>query len=308
MAGWRMAFRVGKNGFEMWPKCKELGIAAIEYTPVDDIDFSQYSPGEPRAAWAQLRGTRPASLRRFVYEMKAADVIYVKQGPKIVGKGVVDGPYEFDKDDRLREPNGRSWQHQRSVTWIRGFPDIEVQLGEQQIATVKPLTEQEVVGIEAAVRRLSTGTEGGEDSPAIGYSQCGAVDGDHRQTVLRQIYERRGQTKFRDALCRRYGNRCLVTGCEIVAILEAAHIDPYRGQDSHHPENGLLLRADIHTLFDLDLLGVEPNGLCVALHPGITREYEEIEGKALDCADLKPSSEPLRRRYEQFQKRLCQPL
>jgi HNH endonuclease len=33
-------------------------------------------------------------------------------------------------------------------------------------------------------------------------------------------------------------------------ILEAAHISPYRGEEDNHPENGLLLRADLHTLFD----------------------------------------------------------
>ena len=77
--------------------------------------------------------------------------------------------------------------------------------------------------------------------------------------VERQIRERRRQERFRDLLRARHGNRCLVTGCAVLAVLEAAHIKPYRGEDDNHPENALLLRSDVHTLFDLDLLGIEPD-------------------------------------------------
>jgi putative restriction endonuclease len=82
--------------------------------------------------------------------------------------------------------------------------------------------------------------------------------GDQRRVTARQIRERRGQRAFRDALRRRYGGRCAVTGCTVLDLLEAAHIKPYRGDRDNNPQNGLLLRADIHTLFDLDLLGIEP--------------------------------------------------
>ena len=81
---------------------------------------------------------------------------------------------------------------------------------------------------------------------------------DRRGLIWRQIKERRGQQSFRDALRKRYGDRCLVTGCRLLDVLEAAHIRPYRGENDNYVGNGLLLRADIHTLFDLNLLGIEP--------------------------------------------------
>ncbi len=56
----------------------------------------------------------------------------------------------------------------------------------------------------------------------------------------------------------RYEHRCVVTGCTVIAVLEAAHIRPYRRPEDNDVKNGLLLRADIHTLFDLNLLGIEP--------------------------------------------------
>jgi HNH endonuclease len=133
-------------------------------------------------------------------------------------------------------------------------------------------------------------------------------DGDHRKVVERQIRERRGRQQFRDALRERYGNRCLVTGREVLAVLEAAHIRPYRGEKDNHPANGLLLRSDIHTLFDLDLLGIEPEELRIELHPDAVKEYGSFSDMIIPCAQhQRPAQEALRLRYEQFRRRLPLP-
>ncbi len=127
---------------------------------------------------------------------------------------------------------------------------------------------------------------------------------DRRKLVERQIRERRGQQQFRNALRARYGDRCLVTGCEVLAVLEAAHISPYRGEDDNNPANGLLLRSDIHTLFDLDLLGIEPKELCIEIHPHVVQQYGGFAGGRLRCPRGQgPGPTALRLRYEQFQQR-----
>jgi hypothetical protein len=135
-----------------------------------------------------------------------------------------------------------------------------------------------------------------------------AQEGDRRAVIQRQIRERRGQQAFRDALRSRYGERCLVSGCRLLDVLEAAHIKPYRGEDDNHVENGLLLRADIHTLFDLNLLGVEPEGLLVKMHPALMSDphYASFAEKQLLCAtDCRPSAAALRARYKEFTDRLA---
>ena len=127
--------------------------------------------------------------------------------------------------------------------------------------------------------------------------------GDRRAVIHRQIRERRGQQSFRDALRKRYEDRCVVTGCELLDVLEAAHIKPYRGENDNHPENGLLLRADIHTLFDLNLLAIEPEQLVIVLHPALKHDahYATLAGKTLNCeANCRPSVEALRKRYKEF--------
>ena len=53
----------------------------------------------------------------------------------------------------------------------------------------------------------------------------------------------------------RYG-RCLISGCAELLALDAAHIDPVRNDGSDALDNGLLLRADIHRLFDAGLVTI----------------------------------------------------
>jgi hypothetical protein len=91
-------------------------------------------------------------------------------------------------------------------------------------------------------------------------AEGGALDDDYdaRLRVLRQIVARRGQAGFRAALLEVYRGRCAVTGFDAAAALEGAHLRPYRGPGSNVVTNGLLLRADIHTLFDLGLLAPDP--------------------------------------------------
>lgn len=152
MPAWRMAFRCGKNGPEMWPHCHTLGVAIIEYTPVDDIDLSRYPAGEPRSAWSRLWPSQRASLRRLAYEMEPGDVIYVKQGPMIVGKGVVTGPYHFDRRNRIIDGDGVPWQHQRPVRWDPKFRPVRVRIGRPQVVTLVPLTTDDVRVVERAAR------------------------------------------------------------------------------------------------------------------------------------------------------------
>lgn len=129
---------------------------------------------------------------------------------------------------------------------------------------------------------------------------------DTREAILRAIKVRRGQRRFRDSLIRRYGPRCMVSGCELLDIIEAAHIWPYRGEETNHAENGLLLRADLHTLFDLNLLGVEPDSFAIQLHPdALAAGYGQFNGKILITRGTKrPAAAPLRFRWETFQRRL----
>lgn len=115
-------------------------------------------------------------------------------------------------------------------------------------------------------------------------------ENDARIWISRAIVARRGQRTFRQALIEAYEGACAVTGCTAIEVLEAAHIVPYRGNHTNRVENGLLLRADIHTLFDLGHLWVDRNRIQVAAHLCGT-DYGKLTGTPLRVP-LKASHRP----------------
>ena len=80
-----------------------------------------------------------------------------------------------------------------------------------------------------------------------------------KEMSRRTVHERKGQKKFRDLLLNAYDSTCCVTGCQVETALQAAHILPYRDESSNHIQNGLLLRSDIHALYDSGELVIDPD-------------------------------------------------
>ena len=80
-----------------------------------------------------------------------------------------------------------------------------------------------------------------------------------RERAWQQVTQRRGQSRFRTMLLDAYDNRCAVTRINEPMVLEAAHIEPYSGAASNVAQNGLLLKSDIHKLFDRGVLVIQPD-------------------------------------------------
>jgi hypothetical protein len=130
------------------------------------------------------------------------------------------------------------------------------------------------------------------------------IDGneDLRKKVMGEIVQRQGQGKFRDDLLKAYDGTCAVTGSQTRAVLEAAHIKPYRGDGSDRVDNGLLLRSDIHTLFDLGLLLIDPDTYVIRVSKKLNdTEYASFEGKKLRVPQRK-ADRPLREHLEDHNK------
>ena len=68
---------------------------------------------------------------------------------------------------------------------------------------------------------------------------------------------RYGQGAFRTIVEASY-ERCAISGEKTRPVLEAAHIQPYSVSQDHSPSNGLLLRSDVHRLYDLGYITVTP--------------------------------------------------
>jgi hypothetical protein len=102
---------------------------------------------------------------------------------------------------------------------------------------------------------------------------------DGREKKLQAVAVRQGQGKFRNGLLEAYEGRCAITGCSVTDVLQAAHIVPYKGEQTNHIQNGILLRSDIHDLFDLFLLSVDPATYLVKISGHlIGSEYSALNG------------------------------
>jgi hypothetical protein len=144
--------------------------------------------------------------------------------------------------------------------------------------------------------------EAGRPNPEV-FDPANISDG--RQRVLAAVLQRLGQQSFRKKLLVAYRQRCAMTRCQTLWVLEAAHITPYRGIKTNAVTNGLLLRADIHTLFDLGLISIEPSEGKIHVSSRLKgSQYSGLHGR-VPMLPLHPAARPslaaLRAHYSQFQ-------
>ena len=95
-------------------------------------------------------------------------------------------------------------------------------------------------------------------------SKDGAIPGGRKPGLSKN---RIGQQRFREALLARYGEVCAFTGPQPPAILEAAHLVPFMEVPEHDVKGGLLLRRDLHTLFDDFLITIDPGNWSIWIAP-----------------------------------------
>jgi HNH endonuclease len=318
VAVWKVS--PGKNA-GVWNDCRDRRCITIDW--LNGIDYRAFK-NKPEIKRALIEanegkgGGGAVYIWRFCREIRQGDVVVANDGlSRVVGIGRIASGY-LPPDDR-RNPNRTQdgHRHARLVDWrvvdavdlpskLFNQPTVHALTGDQcgkiVLAYIEayPHLKNVINGLfdQSSADRLGPAAEEGQTEEDDIYAP---LLGDNREKAWRAIKMRRGREQFRNDLFERYGKRCLVTGCAVEDVLEAAHIDPYRDKGHNHPGNGLVLRADIHTLFDLDLLGVEPETLEIELHPTIAEEYKSFATKKLGCeGSLRPLRDALSRRYKKF--------
>ena len=96
---------------------------------------------------------------------------------------------------------------------------------------------------------------------------------EHRYGKPILVQPRLGQGAFRLLVTDAYQRRCAVTGERTLPVLDAAHIRPYAELGPHRLENGILLRKDLHALFDAGYVTVTPS-LELRVSRRIREEFE----------------------------------
>ena len=114
---------------------------------------------------------------------------------------------------------------------------------------------------------------------------------------------REGQGAFHTRVLDAYGRRCAITGEHTEPVLDATHIQPYRGARSNHVQNGLLLTKEFHTLFDLGYVTVTPDHV-VRVSPLLNsdwkngKRYFPYDGKRLVAVPATSALRPSRAALE----------
>ncbi len=122
----------------------------------------------------------------------------------------------------------------------------------------------------------------------------------------RLVRPRLGQGGFRVVVLDEYERRCSITGERTLPVLEAAHIQPYSEEGPHDVANGILLRSDLHTLFDKGYITMT-NDLRVEVSRRIReefsngREYYALHGRELNVLPSILSHRPAARFLEWHQ-------
>lgn len=146
-----------------------------------------------------------------------------------IGCIMLEQPFFFDEDDRVRIPD---WQP--NIVRGKGYALAE-EPGQSLWSEVSMRLQARGLGTPAVVA---------EPVPRYG-----------EPTLVRP---RLGQGSFRLLVRDAYERRCAATGEKVLPVLEAAHIRPYEEGGEHRIDNGLLLRSDLHKLFDKGYVTVTP--------------------------------------------------
>lgn len=106
----------------------------------------------------------------------------------------------------------------------------------------------------------------------------------YAESILCKV--RLGQNSFRMMVSQSYQNKCVISGEKTGPVLEAAHIKPYAEKGPHVISNGLLLRSDIHKLFDDGYMTIDKNYKVVVSKRiredfGNGREYYKYDNSSL---------------------------
>ena len=100
-----------------------------------------------------------------------------------------------------------------------------------------------------------------------------------------------GQQRFREAMLSRFGETCAFTGPQPPGALEAAHLYLYSKNPEHDVRGGLLLRSDLHALFDRWLIAIDPVTWSIQVAPELKRypHLADLDGRAVQLPEnLRP--------------------
>jgi putative restriction endonuclease len=250
--------------------------------------FTKFEKLPLSVAWQTFgQSNGAATLRELFFRIYGPNPKVRLEDDPIIGCTILTEPFFFNDGDWIPKPKDFSpnlqrgrlyklWEHSGKHLWI----EVSNRLVHSKLKSNGPAT------IEA------------QENARYGKPQ----------TVMPRL----GQGAFRVMVSDAYTRRCAITQERTLPALEAAHIHRYSWGGDHSLSNGILLRSDLHRLFDRGYLTIEPTTMKVLVSKRIREEFEngrdyyDLEDRLVQKpvdANAMPSVEKLRYHYEEVFKR-----
>jgi len=225
--------------------------------------FVRYSPLPASLAWEAFeRKNGVPSLADLIARVRRYRIDDQSIDP-VIGCNVLAEPFFFPRAQWIQVPS----------TWSTNIVQGKSYVAESEEGRALWSAVQQNIGLIQRVQDL------GSAAPA---------ESDRRFGAEYLARGRLGQGAFRVLVTDAYLRKCAITGEKTLPVLEAAHIKPYALEGPHSVRNGILLRSDLHKLFDLGYVTVTPtlrlevsSRLKTEWENG--REYYAYHGKELRC-------------------------
>lgn len=152
----------------------------------------------------------------------------------------------------------KTYRSRHDVGWVdlAGLVDV----GRLRAMCEKPRSQLSIRRLRWTIFQAAVGdVAGGLPLTSVEY-RAERLTGGHKRSSVRV---RVGQATFRERLLTVYGTVCAFSGPAPLAALDACHLYSYSEVGVHYADGGLLLRRDLHRLFDLGLLAVDPSKLTI---------------------------------------------
>ncbi|MGX4737968.1 HNH endonuclease [Kitasatospora griseola] len=237
----------------LWDKKTLLGVSVIEHIELGRAEKDRYTCPLPNCGKGSFK---PRKTKRPVYVCKCGGT--------------------FDVPDSRRE-EVTTYRTRHDAAWV----DMAGVLPGSVLRPMcdKPGTQHSIRSMRWERLQEALAGAGVSASVTIAEQARRAITGGHSERIVRA---RVGQAAFRARLMERHGAVCAFTGPAPASVLEAAHLYNYAANAEHHENGGLLLRRDVHRLFDLGHIAVDPGSLVLDLAPELAAypTYAPLHGAA----------------------------
>ena len=257
--------------------------------------FTRFLPLPLSLAWAAFGGANGA---RSLDEVRMRISKYRKQPIALnedpyIGCILLNEPFFFDENDWIPSPPdfkgptqvGKSYDTDNG-TGLMLKNEVAARLAtiaNQYSSTLRrPPTTESVPGAIAA-------GSSPQSNVGLGPATLATIDSPRFGTPV-LVAPRLGQGSFRALVTDAYSYRCAITRERTLPVLQAAHIRPYSEGGSHELSNGLLLRSDLHTLFDQHYLTIDPYNRNLMVSRRIREQFEN--GRDYYALNNRPIAEP----------------